>query len=117
MKKLALFLMVLALVGLVLPNAAVAYPKAKKPVIDIPIQQPLPVYVPPVPVPEYTLLYEFHTKAGWTPQTCMDHKTPVKQDMHRGFAQANGFGNLHKNVRAIDKIRPIVKNYEAKKGF
>ncbi len=115
MKKLALFLVFVALVALALPNAAVATPKAKKPVIDIPIQQPLPVYTPPAP--EYTLLYEFHTKAGWNPQTCMDHKTPVKQDMHRGFAQTNGFGNLHKNVRAIDKIRPIVKNYEAKKGF
>ena len=114
MKKIALFLMLVALVALALPTAATAG-ASKKPVIDIPIVQPLPVYVPPAE--PMTLLYEFHTKAGWNPQTCSDHKTPVKQDMHRGFAQTNGFGNLHKNVRAIDKIRPIVKNYEAKKGF
>lgn len=82
--------------------------KAKKPVIDIPVQPP--AYVPaPVPEPEHVLLYEYNTKTKWDPKSVLNMKTPVDMNDHRGFIQAAGTKSLVRNVRVFDKVRPLIK--------
>lgn len=125
MKKLALLLLVVALVAFTAPAYAGGHTKCvvkcekgcyctpcdvkKKPVIDIPVQPPA-VYIPaPVPEPKHKLLYEYNTKAEWDRKTMLNTSTPVAPSDHRGFIQAGGTKDLVRNVRVLDKVRPVIK--------
>ena len=79
-----------------------------KPMAPAVMITPAPVVETPVVEPTYRLLYEYSTKTPWNLHTTVKKHPYVRTNDDRGAIQTNGYGVNYENVRAFDKIRPII---------